>query len=173
MLGRKDDRGLEVELLVLRLRQRDADGILSALGAPVDRIDQLLVEVVLRGELIRLGGAVLPGRRAQVAQRDLALAIIELGDLAKIELVAVAHIAGEAIQNTAARRDRATLAAGLGKLELIHRAVRRKLARRRQRRRRIGAPKHGSRRYRNGRKAQSVWYRHWKNLLETLPGRRV
>src|SRR4029434_1114363 len=107
----------------------------------------LLVQVVLRGELVRFGGAVLPGRRAQVAQRDLAFAIVELGDLAKLELVAVAYVAGKIIENAAARRDSATLATGRCQLELIHRARRRKLASRRQRRGRIGAPKHGSRRY--------------------------
>src|SRR5215475_4622979 len=147
VLSRKDDGGIEVERLVLGLRQYDPDDVLSALGAPVDRIDQLLVEVVLRRELVGFGGTVLPGRRAQVAQRDLAFAIVELGDLAKIELVAVAQVAGEVIENAATRRDRAALAAGLGKLELIHRAVRRKLTGRRQRRRSIGPSKHGSRRY--------------------------
>src|SRR5262245_63646078 len=113
MLGREDDRRLEVERLVLRLRQRHRDGALPALGPPVDRIDQLLIEVVLRGELVGLGGAVLPGGRSQVAQRNLAFAVVELRYLAELELVAVAHAAREVIENAAARRDRAALASRL------------------------------------------------------------
>src|SRR5262245_22416425 len=146
MLGREDDGRLKVERLVLRLRQRDRDGVLPALGPPVDRVDELLIEVVLRGELIGLGSAVLPSGRSQVAQRDLAFAIVELRDLTELELVAVAHVAGEVIENTAARRDRAAFAGGSGKLELVDRAVCRQFAGWRQRRRRPGPAKQGGRR---------------------------
>ena len=55
--------------------------------------------------------AVFPGRGAQVAQRLLALAIIDLGDLPELQRVALAGTAAKVIQDAAAHHlDRALAA---------------------------------------------------------------
>ena len=67
VLGRKYHRGVDVERLVGRLDQIDRGRRGAALGMAVDRIDQILVEEIFRGELEALGVAVFPGGRAQIA----------------------------------------------------------------------------------------------------------
>ena len=54
-------------------------------------------------EAIALARAVLPRGRAQVAQRHLALADFELGDLAEFGGVALAGVAGEIVEDAPAR----------------------------------------------------------------------
>src|SRR5262249_60154536 len=92
------------------------------------------------------GLAVLPRGRTQVAQRDLALPVVELRDLAEFELVAFADAAGEVVENAAARRNCTALPARLRERELVDRAVGGKLAFRRQRRRRPGPAEQDRRR---------------------------
>ena len=58
-----------------------------------------------------LGGAVLPRGGAQIAERDLALAAVELGDLAELQRVALAGAAGEIVEDAAAHRVHRALAA--------------------------------------------------------------
>ncbi len=65
---------------------------------------QILIEEIFRGELEALGVAAFPGGRAQVAGRYLALAGIELRDLAEFQRVALAGIAVEIVEDAAAHR---------------------------------------------------------------------
>src|SRR4029077_5734312 len=104
-------------------------------GLAVDGIDLGLVDIVLRLEDVRLGRAVFPRGRAQIAERDLALAIVEFRNLAELQGIAFAGTAGEIVEDAAARRHGGRITAGLRKLELVDRTVGRKLVRRRKRRR--------------------------------------
>ena len=114
---------------VLRLGQRDRMIVLWRRSACPSTVSiKLLVEIVLRIELIILGGAVFPGVRAQVAERDLALAIVEFRHLPEIELVALAGVAGEIVEDAPARRDRRSCRAS-GELEVVDRAMRRQARR--------------------------------------------
>src|SRR5262249_17288005 len=91
-----------------------------------------LIEIVLRFEDELLRRAVLPGGRAQVAERDLALAVVELGDLAELQRVAFAGAAGEIVKDPPARRH-GRVAARLRERELVDRAMGCELNRGRQR----------------------------------------
>ena len=55
-------------------------------------------------EAIALARAVLPGGRAQIAQRHLALAAVELRDLPEFRGIALAGAAGEIIEDAARAR---------------------------------------------------------------------
>src|SRR5262249_2292789 len=99
-----------------------------------DGIDQRLIEIVLRFEDELLGRAVFPGGRTQVAERDLALAIVEFRHLTELQRIALAGAAGEIVEDSPARGHRRRITVRLGELEFIDRAMGRKLAPRRQRR---------------------------------------
>src|SRR5262249_6439008 len=81
------------------------------------------VEKVLRLEHELLGGGVLPAGRAQIAERDLALAVVELGHLAELQRVAVAGVAGEVVENASAR-GHGGIAARLRQREIVDRPMR-------------------------------------------------
>ena len=104
VLGRKHDAGVEIEAFCSRLVE--IDGRLGGVvfGVAVDRIDQVLVDKILRGEFEVLGVGAFPGRRAQIAGRHFAFAGVEFGDLAEIERIALAGIAAEIIDDAAAAR---------------------------------------------------------------------
>src|SRR5207237_3340126 len=85
------------------------------------------VHVVLRLEAEALAVAFLPGRGTQVAERNLALAAIELGHLAEVERVTFAGAAGEIVHDAAAHALKRALAARTGEAEVIHRDVRHEL----------------------------------------------
>src|SRR5262249_48364837 len=78
----------------------------QAFGLPIDGIDQRLVEIILRFEDELLGRAVFPGGRAQVAERDLALPVIEFRYLTELQRIALAGTAGEIIEDSTARGHR-------------------------------------------------------------------
>ena len=99
----------------------------AALGLAVDRVEQLLIEMVLRGEAIALGGAVLPGVRAQVAEADLALAVVELRHLPELERIALAGAAGEIVRMRPRAVCTEALPRDLAERELVDRPMRRQV----------------------------------------------
>src|SRR5499427_10233543 len=132
VLGRKDHAHLEVERLGHRLVEGNRDLVALAFGCPIDGIEQRLIEIVLRFEDELLGRVVFPGGRTQVAERDLALAVVEFRHLTELQGITLAGIAGEIVEDAPARGDRRGIAPRLRELEFVDRAVGRKLARRRQ-----------------------------------------
>ena len=131
-----------------------------------------LVEIVLRLEDVRLGRAVFPRGRAQIAERDLALAIVELRNLAELQGIAFAGTAGEIVEDAAARRHGGGIAAGLRKLELVDRTVGRKLVRRRQRRRLSQADTAGQRDRNRQNRRRHAEHRSTRHHHRNLPPRR-
>src|SRR6185312_3182070 len=101
--GRKHRRAVKGEGLGFRLFQLDGDVVAAALGHAVDRIWTGIVGARVDLEAVAPALAILPRARTQVAQHSLALANLELGDLAKFRGVALASAAGEIIQDAAAR----------------------------------------------------------------------
>ena len=79
-----------IELLVLGLAQLDGHAALLAVGASVHLADLLPVHVVLRLEAKALAVTFFPGGGAQVGERDLALAAVELRDLTELQGIAFA-----------------------------------------------------------------------------------
>ena len=77
-------------------------------------------------EAVALAGGVLPGGRAQIAERQLALAAVELRDLAEFGGVALAGAAGEIVEDAAARAVDRVRAARLHQAEFIERLMREK-----------------------------------------------
>src|SRR5579862_9904617 len=61
VLGRKNHLGIEIEILVLGLAEIDCGFVGGALGVAVDRIDQILVDEIPRGEFEALGVGAFPG----------------------------------------------------------------------------------------------------------------
>ena len=131
MLGRKHHARLEVERLGHRLVEGNRDLVALAFGLPIDGIEQRLIEIVLRFEDELLGRAVFPGGRTQVAERDLALAVVEFRHLAELQRIALAGTAGKIVEDATAGGHRG-IAPRLRELEFVDRAVGRKLAPRRQ-----------------------------------------
>ena len=93
-----------MKLLAFGLLRLDRDAVALRSAWPSTASVLLLVEHILRVEAEFLGVAVFPGGRAQIAERDLAFAGIELGDLAELQLVAFAGIAGKIVEDAAAHR---------------------------------------------------------------------
>src|SRR5258708_33847288 len=81
---------LDAERLGSRLGQADRNIVALALGLAIDGIDQRLIDIVLRFEDELLRRAVFPSGRAQVAERNLALPVVEFRDLTEFQRVAVA-----------------------------------------------------------------------------------
>src|SRR5205085_9981791 len=100
---------------------------LRAMRARIDVADLFAVHVVLRLEAEALAVALLPGRGAQVAERDLALPAVQFGDLAEIERIALTGAAGEIVDDTAAHALERALTTRAGEAEVIHRHVRHEL----------------------------------------------
>src|SRR5262249_56456039 len=86
----------------------------------LNRVDQRLVDVVLRLVDQFPAAAVFPAGRAQIAERDLSLAVVELRDLAELQRVALAGAAGEIVENSPARGHGCGIAAGLGEPAAVH-----------------------------------------------------
>ncbi len=59
--------------------------------------------MVLRGEAVALRGAVFPGIRPQVAEADLALAVVQFRDLPELQRVTLAGVAREVVEDAAPR----------------------------------------------------------------------
>src|SRR5258708_255969 len=110
VLGRKHHRALEIEGFFRRLRKLHGDARVASISVAVDRLHRELVDEILRIEAEALGAALLPRAGAQIAQRRLALAAVELRDLAAIERIAVAGAAGEIVENAPAHRPHRALA---------------------------------------------------------------
>ena len=94
MLCRKYDIEIDVECLVFRLVQAHGDAATGAVGLPVNRIAQIIVEIVLRMEIEPLGRPVLPAGGAQIADDRLPLAAVEFGDLPELQGSARLRAAG-------------------------------------------------------------------------------
>jgi hypothetical protein len=124
VLGRKHQVGADIEHLVARFGELHRNAVFRALGLAVDRLAQPLVEKVLRVEAQPLRSALLPGCGAQVAHRHLALAGVELRNLAELQRVSFAGAAGEIVEDAPAHRLHRALAAGVGELEIVDRPVR-------------------------------------------------
>src|SRR3954451_17938940 len=77
--------------------------ITGSFGDAVDRIGWSVVHAAVDLETIALALGVFPRSRAQVAQRHLALAAVEFGDLAELRRVTLAGTAGKVIHNSSAR----------------------------------------------------------------------
>src|SRR5262249_25182060 len=84
MIGREYGSRRDVERLGGRLLQADGDVVALALGLTIDGIDQRLIDVILRFEDELLRCAVFPSGRAQVAERNLALPVVEFRDLTEL-----------------------------------------------------------------------------------------
>ena len=124
VLGREYHRGVDIEHLVLRLRQIDRGRGGAVLGMAVDGIDEVLVKKVFRREFEALGVAAFPGRRAQIAGGYLAFAGIKFGDLAEFQRIAIAGIAVEVVENAPAHADDLRVAASLTEREVVDGAMR-------------------------------------------------
>src|SRR6185503_10557338 len=98
--------------------------VAAALGHAVDRIWIGIVGARVDLEAVAPALAILPRARTQVAQHSLALANLELGDLAKFRGVALASAAGEIIQDAAARAVDGIGAAGLHQAQFVERLMR-------------------------------------------------
>jgi len=101
----------------------NADAVGPTLGTAVGGIDELLADEVLEIETVALARALLPGCGAQVAHRNLTLAIVELGDLAEAQRIAFAGVARKIVDDAAADSGDGLAAARLGKFEVIDRAM--------------------------------------------------
>src|SRR5882724_906675 len=123
LLGRKYRAAIERKRLGHRLFQFDRDMIAGPLRYTVDRARFGVVHPGIDLETIALARAILPGRRAQVAQRHLPLAAVQLGHLAKLRGVALAGAAGEIIEDTPARAVDRVGSARLYQAELIKRLM--------------------------------------------------
>src|SRR5262249_60831267 len=84
MIGREYGYRCDVERLGGWLLQADGDVVVLAFGLAVDGIDQRLIDVVLRFEDELLRCAVFPSGRAQIAERNLALPVVEFRDLTEL-----------------------------------------------------------------------------------------
>src|SRR5262249_44992978 len=94
---------VEGEGLGLRQLQLDVDVVAIALGRSIDLAGVDVVGPRLDTEAEALPGGVFPGIGAQVGERDLTLAAVELGALAEVGRVALAGIVGELVEDAAAR----------------------------------------------------------------------
>src|SRR5262249_56055296 len=117
VLGRKH-RGPGAELLLLGLGELDRNALGPAFRTAVDVLDQAVVQEVLRVETKALGFGVFEARRPQVAQRRLALAAVERGDLPELQAVAFAG-AGEIVADPAPHRPHPPLASRLAQLDIV------------------------------------------------------
>src|SRR6266403_247705 len=131
LLGRKYRAAIERKRLGHRLFQFDRDMIAGPLRYPVDRARVGVIHPRIDLEAIALARAILPGSRAQVAQRHLALAAVQLRDLPEFRGVAFAGAAGEIIEDSSARAVARVGTARLYQAELIKRLMREKRAARR------------------------------------------
>jgi len=124
VLGGEQQFGLEGQALLRRLGQADGDAVRGPFRLAVDRIAQFLIEVILGMEAQPTARAVLPRGRAQIAHRHLAFAAVELRNLAELERIAFAGVAGEVVQNAPAHGFHRLFAARCGKLEIVDGAMR-------------------------------------------------
>src|SRR5882757_11309939 len=102
--------------------------IAGPLRYPVDRARVRVVHPRIDLEPVTLASAIFPRGRAQIAQRHLALAAVELRDLPEFRGVAFAGAAGEIIDNAPARAVDRGRAARLQQAQLVKRLMRKKRA---------------------------------------------
>src|ERR1700730_276119 len=131
LLGREYRIAVERKRLGLRLFQFDRNMVAGALRDAFDRAGVGVVHPGVDLETVALARAILPGSRAQIAQRDLALAAVQFGHLPEFRGVAFAGAAGKIIENATARAVDRVGAARLQQTELIKRLMREKCAARR------------------------------------------
>src|SRR5713101_6793333 len=105
--------------------------IAGPLRYPIDRTRVRVVHPRIDLEPVTLASAILPGSRAQIAQRHLALAAVELRDLPEFRGVAFAGAAGKIIENASARAVDRVGTSRLHQAELVKRLMRQKRAARR------------------------------------------
>src|SRR5205085_5124519 len=79
-----------IELFLLRLGELDGDPLGLPFRVAVDVFDEAIVQVILGSEPEALCFRILPTRRAQVAQRPLALSAVERGHLAELQPITFA-----------------------------------------------------------------------------------
>src|SRR4051795_6249342 len=97
--------------------------ISGSFGNAIDRIGWSVVHAAVDLETIALALGIFPRSRAQVAQRHLALAAVEFGDLTELRCVTLAGTAGEVIHNSAARSVDGCRAAGLHQAQFVKRLM--------------------------------------------------
>src|SRR6202021_3200668 len=97
----------------------------------VDRAGISIVHSRLDLEAIALARAVFPGGRTQIAQRDLAFAAVQFGNLSEFRGVTVAGAPGKIIEDAPPRAVDRVGAARLHKAEFVKRLMREKRAARR------------------------------------------
>src|SRR4051794_12098929 len=103
LFGREYDLSVERKALRRRQLQLDIDVVAVALRRTVDPAGVSLVHPRLDLEAVAFTASVLPGIGAEVAERDLTLAAVELGDLAEFGGVALARTSREIVEDAAAR----------------------------------------------------------------------
>src|SRR3954447_113830 len=103
LLSREHDLAVEGEILWRRQLQLDVDVVAVALRRAVDPTGVGLVHPGLDLEAVALAASILPGVGAEIAERDLALTAVELGDLAEFGRIALAAAAVETVEDTTAR----------------------------------------------------------------------
>src|SRR6266446_2360297 len=102
--------------------------IAGPLRYPVDRARVRVVHPRIDLEPVTLASAIFPGGRAQIAQRYLALAAVELRDLPEFRGVAFAGAAGETIEDASADAVDRVGATRLHQPKLVKRLMREKRA---------------------------------------------
>ena len=123
LLGREHDLAVEIERLRNRLLQLDRDVVVNPFRHAIDRRGLGVVHPGVDLEAIALAGRILPGGRAQIAQRQLALAAVELRHLAEFAAVALAGIARKIVEDAPARARYRIGAARLDELEFVERLM--------------------------------------------------
>ena len=103
LLGREHDLAVEFERLRDRLFQLDRDVVADPFRHAIDRGGIGIVHPRVDLEAVALARGILPGMRAQIAQRQLALAAVEFRHLAKFGRVALAGAAREIVEDAPAR----------------------------------------------------------------------
>ena len=103
LLGREHDLAVEFERLRDRLFQLDRDAVADPLRHAVDRRGLGIVHAGVDLEAVAFARSIFPGMRAQIAQRQLALAAVELRHLTKFGRVALAGAAREIVEDAPAR----------------------------------------------------------------------
>src|ERR1700730_18367751 len=101
LLGRKRHHA-GFEALILRLAQMNRNALRSAFRLTINGLEQFIVAEILRVQMKVPSGSVFPSGRSQIAHRGLALAIVELGDLAKLQAITLAGAAGKIVYDPAA-----------------------------------------------------------------------
>src|SRR6476646_4608716 len=99
MFGGENRTDGHVQALFFRLGQTDSHRFRRTLGLAVDNISAPFIEQILRTEAKFASIAVFPCRRAQIAERRLTFAGIELRDLTEFQFITFAGVAGEVVQD--------------------------------------------------------------------------